>query len=158
MVTTNPGPLNYMNDPSNCYTIYGDGLNVRDWLFVEDHIEALLLVIKKGEIGQCYCIGGFGERTNKYIVELICSILDKRKPASSPHSKLIEYVKDRPGHDKRYAIDANKLKNELGWEPSLQFEEGLAKTITWYLENQEWMDSVTSGEYQNYYKGVSMCY
>ena len=132
--------------------IYGDGLNVRDWLFVEDHIEALLLVIQKGVIGQSYCIGGNGERTNKYVVEFICAILDKRIPNNSPHSKLIEYVRDRPGHDKRYAIDANKLKNELNWQPSLQFEEGLKKTIDWYLDNQKWMDNVTSGDYQNYYK------
>ena len=122
--------------------IYGDGLNVRDWLFVEDHVEALLLVIKKGEIGQCYCIGGYGERTNKYIVEFICSILDKRKPASSPHSKLIEYVKDRPGHDNRYSIDSSKIRNKLGWKSNFKLEESIEKTVNWYIDNYDWVKKI----------------
>ena len=122
--------------------IYGDGLNVRDWLYVEDHVEALLLVIQKGVIGQSYCIGGYGEKTNKYIVELICSILDKRKPASSPHSKLIEYVKDRPGHDKRYSINSTKIQNELGWKSNFKLEESIEKTVNWYLENYNWVKKI----------------
>ena len=124
--------------------IYGDGLNVRDWLYVEDHIEALLLVIKKGVIGQSYCIGGYGEKTNKFIVELICSILDKRKPASSPHSKLIEYVKDRPGHDKRYSINSTKIQNELGWKSNFKLEESIEKTVNWYLDNYDWVKKIQS--------------
>ena len=122
--------------------IYGDGLNVRDWLYVEDHVEALLLVIQKGVIGQSYCIGGYGEKTNKYIVELICSILDKRKPASSPHSKLIEYVKDRPGHDKRYSIDSSKISKELGWKSNFKLEESIEKTVNWYLDNYNWVKKI----------------
>ena len=95
------------------------------------------------------------EKSNKEIVKLICKILDKKYPSYLPHSRLIRYVPDRPGHDKRYAIDANKLKKELGWEPSLQFEEGLAKTIAWYLENEQWINNITSGEYKNYYKEMT---
>ena len=119
--------------------IYGDGLNVRDWLYVEDHIEALLLVIQKGVIGQSYCIGGYGEKTNKFIVELICSILDIRIPDNAPHSKLIEHVRDRPGHDKRYSINSNKIKTELGWKPDTSFEKALEETVDWYLSNKEWI-------------------
>tara|TARA_Y100001978_G_scaffold202429_1_gene223522 strand:- start:62 stop:1117 length:1056 start_codon:yes stop_codon:yes gene_type:complete len=118
--------------------IYGDGLNVRDWLFVEDHVDGLLLVIQKGKIGESYCIGGYGERTNKYIVEFICSVLDKRIPNNAPHSKLIEYVRDRPGHDKRYSIDCTKIKNELGWESEFSLEKSLEETIDWYLANKKW--------------------
>ena len=122
--------------------IYGDGLNIRDWLFVEDHVEALLLVIQKGQIGQSYCIGGYGERTNKYIVELICTFLDKKNPVNAPHKKLIEFVQDRPGHDRRYSIDPSKISNELGWKPSHNVEEGLEKTVDWYLSNNHWTEKI----------------
>ena len=122
--------------------IYGDGLNIRDWLYVEDHIDALLLVIKKGKIGESYCIGGYGERTNKYIVELICSILDKRKPANYPYSDLIEYVKDRPGHDRRYSIDSSKINKELGWKSNFKLEESIEKTVNWYLDNYSWVKKI----------------
>ena len=122
--------------------IYGDGLNVRDWLFVDDHVDGLLLVIKKGKVGESYCIGGNGERTNKYIVEFICSILDKRIPNNAPHSKLIEYVMDRPGHDKRYSIDSTKIQNELGWKSDLSLEKSLEETIDWYLSNKEWTNKI----------------
>tara|TARA_B100001248_G_C27367080_1_gene449639 strand:+ start:40 stop:1101 length:1062 start_codon:yes stop_codon:yes gene_type:complete len=118
--------------------IYGDGLNVRDWLFVDDHIDGLIMVIQKGKVGESYCIGGNGERTNKYVVELICKILDKRIPNNAPHSKLIEYVRDRPGHDKRYSIDSSKIQIELGWKSDLSFEKALEKTVDWYLLNKEW--------------------
>jgi len=124
--------------------IYGDGLNVRDWLYVDDHIEALLLVIKKGVIGQSYCIGGYGEKTNKFIVELICSILDKKKPRSSSYSELIEYVKDRPGHDKRYSIDSSKINKELGWKSKFKLEESIEKTVNWYLDNYDWVKKIQS--------------
>ena len=122
--------------------IYGDGLNVRDWLYVEDHIEALLLVIQKGKIGQSYCIGGYGEKTNKFIVELICSILDKKKPRSSPYSELIEYVKDRPGHDKRYSIDSSKINKELGWKSNYKLENSIEETVDWYLKNFDWLKKI----------------
>ena len=122
--------------------IYGDGLNIRDWLYVEDHVEALLLVIQKGKIGESYCIGGYGERTNKYIVELICSILDKRKPANSSYSNLIEYVKDRPGHDRRYSIDSSKINRELGWKSNFKLEESIEKTVNWYLDNYRWVKKI----------------
>ena len=122
--------------------IYGDGLNIRDWLYVEDHVEALLLVIQKGKIGESYCIGGYGERTNKYIVELICSILDKRKPANSSYSDLIEYVKDRPGHDRRYSIDSSKINKELGWKSNFKLEESIEKTVNWYLDNYRWVKKI----------------
>ena len=122
--------------------IYGDGLNIRDWLYVEDHVEALLLVIQKGKIGESYCIGGYGERTNKYIVELICSILDKRKPANSSYSNLIEYVKDRPGHDRRYSIDSSKINKELGWKSNFKLEESIEKTVNWYLDNYRWVKKI----------------
>ena len=133
--------------------VYGDGLFTRDWLYVKDHAKAIDLIFHKGKQGDTYNIGGFNEWKNIDLVKLLCKVMDEklgRKKGSS--AKLITYVKDRPGHDMRYAIDAGKINKELGWEPSLQFEEGLRKTVDWYLSNQEWLDSVTSGEYQNYYK------
>ena len=133
--------------------VYGDGLFTRDWLYVVDHARAIDTVFHNGKIGDTYNIGGFNEWTNIDLIKLLCGIMDEklgRKQASS--AQLITFVKDRPGHDKRYAIDATKIKTELGWEPSLQFAEGLEKTIDWYLNNQDWLDSVTSGEYQNYYQ------
>ena len=133
--------------------VYGDGLFTRDWLYVIDHARAIDIVFHNGKVGDTYNIGGFNEWTNIDLIKLLCGIMDEklgRKQGSSV--QLITFVKDRPGHDKRYAIDATKIKTELGWEPSLQFAEGLEKTIDWYLNNQDWLDNVTSGEYQNYYQ------
>ncbi|MFM7176002.1 MAG: dTDP-glucose 4,6-dehydratase [Bacteroidota bacterium] len=133
--------------------VYGKGDNVRDWLWVEDHASAIDVIFHKGLLGETYNIGGNNEWKNIDLVMLLCKLMDEklnREPGAS--AKLITYVKDRAGHDHRYAIDASKLKRELGWEPSIQFEEGLSKTIDWYLSNKEWVDNVTSGEYLNYYE------
>jgi dTDP-glucose 4,6-dehydratase len=132
--------------------IYGKGENVRDWLFVEDHVKAIDLIFHKGKTGETYNIGGHNEWTNIALVKELCRQMDEKlaRPKGSSE-KLITYVTDRAGHDLRYAIDASKLKNELGWVPSLQFEEGISKTIDWYLNNKEWLNHVTSGDYQKYY-------
>ena len=133
--------------------IYGDGKYTRDWLYVLDHAAAIDLVFHKGKKKATYNIGGFNEWQNLDLVKLLCQIMDKklkREPGSS--EKLITYIKDRPGHDKRYAIDASKINEELGWSPSVTFEEGLEQTIDWYLENGDWLKGVTSGKYQDYYK------
>lgn len=133
--------------------IYGKGENIRDWLFVEDHASAIDVVFHKGGLGETYNIGGNNEWTNIDLIRLLCQIMDEKLGREKGTSeKLITFVKDRAGHDLRYAIDSTKLKTELGWEPSLTFEEGLPKTIDWYLNNQDWLNSVTSGDYQNYYK------
>ena len=133
--------------------IYGNGENVRDWLFVEDHARAIDTIFHDGEIGETYNIGGHNEWTNIDLVKELCRQMDEKLGRERGASeKLITYVKDRAGHDLRYAIDATKLKNELGWLPSLQFEEGISKTIDWYLGNTEWLNHVTSGNYQNYYQ------
>lgn len=118
--------------------IYGKGDNIRDWLYVEDHAEALLTVVQKGVIGETYNIGGDSEAQNIEIVRAVCRILDDRRPAQAPHDRLITFVADRPGHDFRYAIDASKIKRELGWRPTVTLEEGLAKTVDWYLDNEDW--------------------
>ena len=119
--------------------IYGDGSNIRDWLYVEDHAEALLTVLKKGKVGQSYNIGGENEITNLELVNKLCSIMDRLSPSEKyKYKELITFVKDRPGHDSRYAIDPSRMRNELGWSPSVTFEEGLEKTIKWYLENEDW--------------------
>ncbi len=132
--------------------VYGKGENVRDWLYVEDHARAIDTIFHKGKTGDKYNIGGFNEWKNIDIVHLLCRIMDKKlNRAEGDSAKLITYVKDRPGHDLRYAIDATKLNKELGWTPSLQFEEGLEKTVDWYLQNQDWVKEVTSGDYQKYY-------
>jgi len=132
--------------------VYGKGENVRDWLYVVDHARAIDDVFHKGRVGETYNIGGFNEWTNIDLIKVICKAMDKRLGRQEGESeKLISYVTDRAGHDLRYAIDANKIMNELGWKPSLQFEEGIEKTIDWYMDNQLWMDEVTSGDYQNYY-------
>lgn len=132
--------------------VYGKGENVRDWLWVEDHARAIDTIFHKGKTGDTYNIGGFNEWKNIDLVNLLCSIMDNKlgRPAGTSES-LITYVKDRSGHDLRYAIDATKLNTELGWAPSLQFEEGLEKTVDWYLNNEEWVNHVTSGQYQQYY-------
>ncbi|PVD53621.1 dTDP-glucose 4,6-dehydratase [Terrimonas sp.] len=132
--------------------VYGKGENVRDWLWVEDHARAIDLIFHKGRRGEKYNIGGFNEWKNIDLVHLLCNIMDEKLGREKGTSaKLITHVKDRMGHDLRYAIDASKLNNELGWKPSLQFEEGLGKTVDWYLQNEAWVNHVTSGQYQQYY-------
>ncbi|SMX26810.1 dTDP-glucose 4,6-dehydratase 2 [Pelagimonas phthalicica] len=118
--------------------IYGDGSNVRDWLYVEDHADALLLVLQKGALNRSYNIGGENERSNLELVQTICAILDRLKPAATPYADLITFVTDRPGHDARYAIDPTRIATELGWRPSVTVEEGLEKTVQWYLDNEDW--------------------
>lgn len=118
--------------------VYGQGENVRDWLYVEDHADALLTVITRGEIGRSYNIGGNNERRNIDLVRIICGILDELRPGAAPYAELIHFVTDRPGHDMRYAIDATRIGQELGWQPSVSVEEGLKRTVTWYLENEDW--------------------
>lgn len=133
--------------------IYGTGENVRDWLWVEDHARAIDVIFHKGAIGETYNIGGWNEWTNIDLVRTLCALMDtKLGRPEGESSKLITFVTDRAGHDMRYAIDATKIKDELGWEPSIQFEEGLDKTVDWYLNNEEWISDVTSGDYQKYYK------
>ncbi len=133
--------------------IYGNGLNVRDWLWVEDHARAIDVIFHKGITGETYNIGGHNERTNIDLIHLLCKVMDKKLGREIGASeKLITYVQDRAGHDLRYAIDSTKLKNDLGWEPSLQFEEGLEKTVDWYLENEDWLNNITCGNYQDYYE------
>ncbi len=132
--------------------VYGDGKYTRDWLFVEDHAAAIDLVFHKGKNHETYNIGGFNEWQNIDLVKLLCQIMDRKLGRSIGTSeKLITYVKDRPGHDLRYAIDADKINKELGWKPSVTFEQGLEKTVDWFLQNKEWLTNVTSGEYQEYY-------
>lgn len=132
--------------------VYGDGANVRDWLYVEDHARAIDVIFHNGKTAETYNIGGFNEWKNidiiKVVINTVDRLLDRRE---GEDMNLITYVTDRLGHDMRYAIDSTKLQKELGWEPSLQFEEGIEKTVRWYLDNQAWMDNVTSGDYQNYY-------
>lgn len=135
--------------------VYGKGENVRDWLYVEDHARAIDVIFHKGKIANTYNIGGFNEWKNIDLIKIIINTVDRilgRKEGEDLN--LITHITDRPGHDLRYAIDSTKLKNELNWEPSLQFEEGIEKTVQWYLENQEWMDNITSGEYQHYYESM----
>src|SRR5215213_2070857 len=133
--------------------VYGDGLYTRDWLFVKDHATAIDLVFHKGKNGDTYNIGGFNEWRNIDLVKLLCKLMDEKLGRKDNESEeLITYVKDRPGHDRRYAIDATKINKELGWKPSVTFEEGLSQTIDWYLQNTEWLKHVTSGAYQNYYQ------
>lgn len=135
--------------------VYGKGENVRDWLYVIDHARAIDVIFHEGKIGDTYNIGGFNEWKNIDLIKVMIKTVDKLLGNSEGHSlDLITYVTDRAGHDLRYAIDSRKLKNELGWEPSLQFEEGIEKTVKWYLDNQEWMDNVTSGEYEKYYENM----
>ncbi len=130
--------------------VYGDGLNVRDWLFVGDHCSAIARVLEAGRVGETYNVGGDAERPNIVVVQTICALLDQRRPLADGRAResLITYVKDRPGHDRRYAIDASKLKNELGWTPTLTFEQGIARTVDWYLDNQPWVQRVLDGSYR----------
>ena len=141
--------------------VYGDGQNVRDWLFVEDHCKAIALVLKKGRLGETYNVGGRNEKKNIDIVKLICSLVDERAqkdsglrkdfPFEGSRSSLIHFVKDRPGHDRRYAIDCSKIEKELGWTPEHAFEDGIRKTVDWYMDNRAWWERILSGEYTEYY-------
>ena len=130
--------------------IYGKGDNIRDWLYVDDHARALRLVLERGDVGETYNIGGWNEKTNLEVVHAVCAMLDELRPQGAPHASLITYVQDRPGHDRRYAIDASKIAEELGWKPQETFETGLRKTVEWYLANTDWVSAVVSGEYQNW--------
>ena len=130
--------------------VYGDGQNVRDWLYVADHCEAIRLVLARGRVGETYNIGGQNELKNLDVVNAICSVLDELQPQAQPRSKLITYVTDRPGHDRRYAMNISKIESELGWRPRETFETGIRKTIQWYLENPAWIQSVTSGSYRQW--------
>lgn len=137
---------------NNPLPVYGKGENVRDWLYVEDHARAIDMIFHLGKVGDTYNIGGFNEWTNIDLIKVIIKVVDKHlERPEGASDNLIMYVTDRAGHDLRYAIDATKIKNELGWKPSLQFEEGIEKTVKWYLDNESWLNSVTSGEYQRYY-------
>ncbi|MEQ1515526.1 MAG: dTDP-glucose 4,6-dehydratase [Usitatibacteraceae bacterium] len=132
--------------------VYGDGKNVRDWLYVTDHCSAIRLALQRGRLGETYNVGGNNERTNLEVVNIVCSLLDELKPRTDgkPYATQIAFVKDRPGHDQRYAIDATKLETELGWKAAENFESGIRKTVEWYLANQDWVQSVTSGEYRKW--------
>ena len=130
--------------------VYGDGKNVRDWLYVGDHCSGIRAALAKGRPGETYNIGGNSEKTNLEVVHAVCAILDELHPAGAPHAKLITYVKDRPGHDQRYAINAKKIRRELGWEPKKTFAAGLRETVQWYLAHHEWVDSVLTGEYRKW--------
>lgn len=132
--------------------IYGDGMQIRDWLFVEDHCSAIRRVLEAGKVGEVYNVGGWNEKPNIEVVKTLCKMMDEKSPRADgkSYAEQITYVTDRPGHDKRYAIDATKLHNELGWKPAETFETGIEKTVTWYLENQAWVQNVTSGEYRNW--------
>ena len=142
--------LNAMN--GKAIPVYGDGKNVRDWLFVADHCDAIRTVLARGRVGETYNVGGRNEKPNLEIVHAICSILDELRPADTvvPHKKLITYVQDRPGHDRRYAMDTRKIERDLGWQPRETFESGIRKTVEWYLANEAWIREVTSGHYREW--------
>jgi dTDP-glucose 4,6-dehydratase len=129
--------------------VYGDGLNVRDWLYVEDHCEAIRIVLAKGRPGETYNVGGRSEKTNLEVVQTICSVLGEERPGCD-YASLITFVADRLGHDRRYAIDSRKIETELGWQPNANFQTGIRKTVRWYLENAAWVSNVTSGAYQQW--------
>ena len=136
--------------------VYGDGLQVRDWLHVNDHVDAIHAVLANAKPGSVYNIGGNAERTNLQVVRAICDAVDERRPDSGqPRRNLIEHVADRPGHDRRYAIDCSKLQADLGWEPAVTFEQGLGATVSWYLEHEEWLDRVRDGSYQGERLGLA---
>jgi len=130
--------------------VYGDGQNIRDWLYVGDHCSAIATVLERGRVGEVYNVGGLSEKANIDVVHVLCGIMDALHPEGAPHSKLITYVKDRPGHDRRYAVDCGKLQAELGWKPSENFEGGIRKTVEWYLANLEWAQEITSGSYRKW--------
>lgn len=130
--------------------VYGDGLNVRDWLYVGDHCAAVRLALRRGRPGATYNIGGNSERNNLEVVKSLCAILDELRPAAAPHARLIRFVQDRPGHDRRYAMNTGKIASELGWQPAERFETGLRKTVQWYLDHMDWVENVTSGAYRNW--------
>jgi dTDP-glucose 4,6-dehydratase len=130
--------------------IYGDGKQVRDWLYVVDHCKAIMKVLAKGRVGECYNIGGWNEKTNLEVVHTLCEMLDRVKPKSKSYKDQITFVKDRPGHDRRYAMDARKIEKELGWKPEETFESGIQKTVDWYLDNEQWVMDVTSGNYKSW--------
>jgi len=130
--------------------VYGDGKNVRDWLYVGDHCAGIRAALGRGRLGETYNIGGNSEKTNLEVVHAVCAILDELHPAGAPHARLINYVKDRPGHDRRYAINAEKIRQELGWEPHQRFDTGLRRTVEWYLGNAPWVDHVASGAYRDW--------
>jgi dTDP-glucose 4,6-dehydratase len=134
--------------------IYGDGQQIRDWLYVKDHCAAIRCVLDKGRVGETYNVGGWNEKTNVEVVQMICQILDRLRPRTDgkAYSEQITFVKDRPGHDRRYAIDARKIEKELGWRPEETFESGIHKTVQWYVDNQEWVENITSGAYQQWIK------
>jgi dTDP-glucose 4,6-dehydratase len=146
-------PLIILNARSGkALPIYGDGKNVRDWLYVGDHCTAIREVLTRGRVGETYNVGGWNEKTNLEVVHTICTMLDEIRPAQNgkPYGSLITYVKDRPGHDRRYAIDARKIEKELGWKPQETFETGMQKTVQWYVENIQWIQNVTSGAYKTW--------
>ncbi len=130
--------------------VYGDGLNVRDWLYVEDHCSAIRCVLRNGRPGETYNIGGRSERRNIDVVRIICGVLDELRPAARPYADLIAFVPDRPGHDRRYAIDSSRIERELNWRPQTSFEEGIRRTIAWYLDHQDWVAAITSGSYRDW--------
>ena len=136
--------------------VYGRGDNIRDWLFVEDHVEALLCVIAKGEVGENYNIGGVNERRNLEVVETICDLVDEMAPKAGRRRDLVTFVQDRPGHDQRYAIDCAKIQRELGWQPKETFESGLRKTVRWYLDNRPWWEAIRAGTYQGQRLGIAV--
>jgi dTDP-glucose 4,6-dehydratase len=133
--------------------VYGDGQNVRDWLYVVDHCDAIFTVLEGGELGETYNVGGLNEQKNLDVVNVLCAILDELHPEGAPHSRLITYVKDRPGHDRRYAIDCAKLQRTLGWAPKESFATGIRKTVQWYLDNAKWVEKIVSGEYRDWIAG-----
>jgi dTDP-glucose 4,6-dehydratase len=133
--------------------VYGDGQNVRDWLYVTDHCDAILTVLETGTLGETYNVGGLNEQKNLDVVKVLCTILDELHPKGAPHDRLITYVKDRPGHDRRYAIDCRKLQSSLGWAPKESFHTGIRKTVEWYLDNSEWVEKIVSGEYREWITG-----
>ena len=141
--------------PGKDLPVYGDGKNVRDWLYVGDHCEAILTALQKGQVGRTYNIGGNSEKQNIEVVRLVCNLVDEMVgtlPSGKSRQELIRFVTDRPGHDRRYAIDASRIRDELGWEPSVTFENGIRKTVQWYLENRSWSEAILDGSYQQYYE------